>query len=160
VGKGLGAAQIAWSLVGAGVAAFAVDKVARHGGAAAKMRLSACVALASMPACFGWALGSVQAATIATAAIMGTSALYGTTMLSVLAEAVAPQARGFAVAFYAFVMTMLGGSLGPLAVAALTQQMFGDPAHVGWSIAVVGVVALSGSAVLALVAARLQEKLP
>jgi hypothetical protein len=62
------------------------------------------------------------------------------------------------VAFYAFVMTMIGGSLGPLAVAALTERVFANPAHVGWSMAVVGAVALSLSAILAWFAARAQEK--
>jgi len=159
VGKGLGAAQMLWSLAGAGLAAVLVDQVARRGGAVAKLRLSGLLALATVPACLGFALPSAQGAMIVTAAVMGTSALYGTTMLSVLAEVVEVRARGFAVALYAFVMTMLGGSLGPLAVAALTQHVFADPTRVGWSIAIVGTLALAGSASLALLAARAQEKI-
>jgi MFS family permease len=113
----------------------------------------------TVPACFGFAMPMVGGAMIVTAAVMGTSALYGTTMLSVLAEVMDGRARGFAVALYAFVMTMIGGSLGPLAVAGLTQHLFGDAASVGWSIAIVGSLALAGSAVLAVLAARAQEKM-
>jgi MFS family permease len=159
VGKGLGVAQMAWSLAGAGLAAVVVDRVAKAGGTVAKMRLGGLLALATVPACFGFAMPMVGGAMIVTAAVMGTSALYGTTMLSVLAEVMDGRARGFAVALYAFVMTMIGGSLGPLAVAGLTQHLFGDAASVGWSIAIVGSLALAGSAVLAVLAARAQEKM-
>jgi MFS family permease len=159
VGKGLGAAQMVWSLAGAGLAAVVVDRVARQGGVVAKMRLSGWLALATIPACFGFGLPVAQGAMVVTAAVMGTSVLYGTTMLSVLAEAIDTRVRGFAVALYAFVMTMIGGSLGPLAVAGLTEKFFADPTKVGWSIAIVGTLALVGSALLALVAARAQEKL-
>lgn len=159
VGKQLGAAQMVCSLIGAGLAAIIVDRVARAGGTVAKLRMSALLALLTIPACMGFVSQSGAGALAITATVMATSAIYGTTMLSILAEAVPVEARGLAVALYAFVMTMIGGSLGPLAVATLTERVFADPARVGWSMALVGGVALSLSALLAAVAARAQEKL-
>ncbi|NKI98350.1 MFS transporter [Novosphingobium sp. SG707] len=159
VGKQLGVAQLVCSLIGAGLAAVIVDRVARRGGTVAKLRMSALLALLTIPACMGFVSQSGAGALAITATVMATSAIYGTTMLSILAEAVPVEARGLAVALYAFVMTMIGGSLGPLAVATLTERVFADPARVGWSMALVGGVALSLSALLAAVAARAQEKL-
>lgn len=157
VGKQLGAAQMICSLIGAGIAAIVVDRVARSGGITAKLRMSGLLSLLTIPACMGVISQSGAGALMITATVMATSAIYGTTMLSILAEVLPGQARGLAVAFYAFVMTMIGGSLGPLAVAALTERVFANPAHVGWSMAVVGAIALSLSALLALWAARAQE---
>jgi MFS family permease len=159
VGKQLGAAQMVCSLIGAGLAAFVVDRVAKAGGTPAKLRMSAALALLTIPACMGFASQSGTGALLLTATVMATSALYGTTMLSILAEAVPVQARGLAVAFYAFVMTMIGGSLGPLAVAALTERVFANPARVGWSMGIVGAVALTLSAMLAMMTARAQERM-
>jgi MFS family permease len=93
-------------------------------------------------------------AAVLLAEIMGVSALYGTTMLSVIAEITPVRVRGLSVALYAFVMTMLGGSLGPIAVAFLTERIFANPAHVGWSMAIVGTIALCLSALIAAIAAR------
>jgi len=50
-------------------------------------------------------------------------------------------------------MTMIGGSLGPVAVAWLTESVFADPLAVGWSMAIVGTVAFTLSALLAFYAA-------
>jgi MFS family permease len=82
------------------------------------------------------------------------STLFGATMLSVVPEVAPNGGRGFAVALYAFSMTMIGGSLGPIAVASLTEGVFGDPAAVGASMAIVGCLALAASSALALLTAR------
>jgi heme/copper-type cytochrome/quinol oxidase subunit 3 len=52
------------------------------------------------------------------------------------------------------VMTLIGGSLGPIAVAFLTERVFAAPEQVGWSIVIVGTAALCLSALLAVIAAR------
>ncbi len=152
-GKTLGTGQILWAVAGALVASVLVDRVSRRGGTAGKIRLASIIPLISLPTV--WALGapSPMIAAIMLSAITGTSALYGTTMLSVIAETVAPQARGLGVALYAFVMTMIGGSIGPIAVAALTEHVFRSPASVGLSMLIVGTVSLTLSAALAMVAA-------
>lgn len=153
-GKGLGTGQILWAVMGAAIASVLVDRVARRGGPAAKVRLAAVVALLGIPSTLAVLAPNALAATVLLAEIMFVSAIYGTTMLSVIAEVTPARVRGFSVALYAFVMTMIGASLGPLAVATLTQRVFGSPASVGSSMAVVGIVAFGASALLALLAAR------
>jgi len=153
-GKGLGAAQIVWALVGAGCAAWLVDRVSARGGAAGKMVLAAGVALATIPSCMGAFMPAAGGAIALCGEVMAASAIYGATMLSVISEVLPARARGFAVALYAFVMTMIGGSLGPFAVAGLTQHVFARPEAVGWSMAIVGALALGASAALGLVSAR------
>ena len=55
-------------------------------------------------------------------------------------------------------MTMIGGSLGPIAVAGITERVFGDPQAVGWSMAIVGSIAFALSAALLLIAASALPK--
>ncbi|MET0365876.1 MAG: hypothetical protein ABW169_14620, partial [Sphingobium sp.] len=152
-GKTLGTGQILWAVAGAAAASVIVDRASRTSGTAGKIRLAALLSLLTLPAVLALGAPSPMIAAIMLSAVTGTSAMYGTTMLSVIAETIAPQARGLGVALYAFVMTMIGGSIGPLAVAALTEHVFGNPASVGLSIAIVGTVALCLSALLAMVAA-------
>ncbi|NBC35357.1 MFS transporter [Novosphingobium sp. FSY-8] len=154
VGKELGLFQIAWALIGAGLAALIVDRVAARYGTAGKVTLAGIVALATLPSALAYAMPGPLGAMVLAAQVMGASALYGTTMLSVISEIVPAQSRGLAVAFYAFVMTMIGGSLGPLAVAGLTARVFSGPAATGQSIATVAALALGGCLIAALIAAR------
>jgi hypothetical protein len=62
--------------------------------------------------------------------------------------------KGVSVSLYAFVVTMIGGTLGPLAVAQLNETVFHEPGLIGRSIALVGVCALMLSAALTLVSRR------
>ena len=154
VGQGLGVSQIIWALAGAALASVVVDKVGARHGLAGKIRFAALLALLTIPSCLGvFAPGYGWAVTLS-GEVMFASALFGTTLLSILADTVPPQARGVSVALYAFVMTMIGGSLGPLAVATLTEHLFGSPKSVGLSMALVGGTALSAAAGLALIASR------
>lgn len=153
-GKALGGALIVWALIGAALAAWLVDRVKARSGTKGKIALSAVVTLAMIPSCFGFLAPTFTGAVAMSAEVMGASALFGTIMLSVIAEIVPPGTRGLAVALYAFVMTMIGGSLGPLAVAWLTEHLFHDPRMVGWSMGIVGSTALIVGALLALTAAR------
>jgi MFS family permease len=82
------------------------------------------------------------------------SALFGSTVLSVVPEVTPLGARGFAVSLYSFSMAMIGSSLGPVAVATLTERVFGDPAAVGSSMAIVGCVTLLAASALTLLTAR------
>ena len=153
-GKALGSGQIVWAIVGALLASIVVDRVARRAGPVGKVYLAGVLALTAIPAGLAMFAPSGAMAAVLLAEIMGVSALYGTTMLSVIAEITPVRVRGLSVALYAFVMTMLGGSLGPIAVAFLTERIFADPALVGWSIAIVGTIALCLSALTAAIAAR------
>jgi MFS family permease len=153
-GKALGSGQILWAIAGAALASIVVDRVARRAGPVGKVYLAGALALAAIPSALAVFAPSGVIAVVLLAEVMGASALYGTTMLSVIAEITPVRVRGLSVALYAFVMTMLGGSLGPIAVAFLTERVFAAPEQVGWSIAIVGTLALCLSALLAVIAAR------
>jgi MFS family permease len=157
-GKALGAGQIAWAVIGALSASVVVDRVARAHGSVGKIRLAGILALVAIPAVLAGGAPNSTLAILVISEITFASALYGTTMLSVIAEITPLRARGLCVALYAFVMTMIGFSLGPIAVAYLTQSVFHDPAAVGWSMAIVGVASLCVSAMLAWMAARSLER--
>jgi hypothetical protein len=83
---------------------------------------------------------------------MCVTAVYGSTMLSTMTELVPTNMKGISVSLYAFVLIMIGGTLGPLAPAQLNLVLFDDPRMLGRSVAIVGVAALVLSAALALVA--------
>lgn len=148
-GQGLGISQISWAAAGALVAGIVVDRVGARSGARGRMRLAAFLALIGIPSSLPLLAGSGSAAMVLLGEVMLVSAIYGTTMLSVISEITPTKIRGFAVALYAFVMTIIGGSLGPLAVAYLTQSVFASPQAVGGSMAVVGVTAFLFAALLA-----------
>jgi len=152
-GKGLGTSQIVWSVIGAVVAGIVVDRIGARSGAAGRMRLAGLLALAGIPCSLPILAGNGSAAMVMLGEVMLVSAIYGTTMLSVISEIAPTKVRGFAVALYAFVMTVIGGSLGPLAVAWLTENVFASPLAVGRSMATVGVSAFVVSALLAFRAA-------
>lgn len=145
-GKALGTGQVIWAVIGAIGASLVVDRVARRAGTPGKAMLASALALAAIPSCLAqWATGGPMAVVLLSE-VMFASAIYGTTMLSLITEITPVRARGLAVALYAFVMTMLGGSLGPLAVAFLTEHVFATPLAVGKSIAIVGTLSLCLSA--------------
>lgn len=152
-GKSLGLAQVLWAALGAGVAGFAVDQVGKRFGVAGRMRLAGALTVLALPSALPQFAGNDTLAIVMLGELMFVMAIYGSTMLSVLSEIAPPSLRGFAVALYAFVMTMIGGSLGPVAVAWLTGSVFADPQAVGWSMAIVGTVAFTLSALLAFYAA-------
>ncbi|AXB79584.1 MFS transporter [Novosphingobium sp. P6W] len=152
-GQGLGTSQIVWSVIGAVVAGIVVDRIGARSGAAGRMRLAGLLALAGIPCSLPILAGSGSAAMAMLGEVMLVSAIYGTTMLSVISEIAPTKVRGFAVALYAFVMTVIGGSLGPLAVAWLTENVFASPMAVGRSMATVGVSAFVVAALLAFRAA-------
>ncbi|MBT0669540.1 MFS transporter [Novosphingobium profundi] len=151
-GQRLGAAQIAWAIPGAVLAGFVIDRVSRRYGLAGRVRLAGVLTLLAIPSALAVFISDSEVAIVLLGSIMAILAMYGTCMLSVVAEIAPLSLRGFAVALYAFVMTMIGASLGPLAVAGLTEHVFADPARVGWSMAVVGSLALLASAALAFLA--------
>lgn len=152
-GKGLGTSQIAWSVIGALVAGIVVDRVGARSGAAGRMRLAGVLSLVGIPCSLPLLAPSGTVATVMLGEVMLVSAIYGTTMLSVISEIAPTKVRGFAVALYAFVMTVIGGSLGPVAVAWLTESVFASALAVGNSMAVVGLCAFVVSALLAFRAA-------
>lgn len=74
--------------------------------------------------------------------------LPGGVVLAALQDATPAALRGRASATYYLIVSVIGLSVGPISVALLTDKVFGDPASVGWSIAVVGLIAAPVSAFL------------
>ena len=89
-----------------------------------------------------------------TAEAMFIGALYGSTMLSTMTELVPSNMKGVSVSLYAFVVTMVGMTLGPLAVAQVNQAVFHDPKMIGHAVTIVGASALVLSALLTLITWR------
>ena len=83
---------------------------------------------------------------------MCVTAVYGSTMLSTMTELVPTNMKGISVSLYAFVLIMIGSTLGPLAAAQLNGVLFDDPRMLGRSLAIIGIAALILSAALTLVA--------
>ena len=73
--------------------------------------------------------------------------------LAVWQRVAPPQFRGRLAAIFGLVTTAFGATLGPVAPALVTDQIFGDEAMVGWSLAIVLAIALPLLA-LSLTAAR------
>lgn len=158
-GKLLGISQLLWSVLGVAVASFGVDRVGKRFGVAGRIRLGAILTLLALPAVLPILAPGGPIAAVLLGEIMFVMAIYGTAMLSSLTEIAPPSLRGFAVALYAFVMTMIGGSLGPVAIAWFTETVFADPLAVGSSMALVGTAALALSAICALIAASAVQSL-
>jgi MFS family permease len=65
-----------------------------------------------------------------------------------VAEAMPSTLRGQGSALYQLVQNLVSGAVGPAAVALLTDQLFGDPGAVRWSLAVVAVVGMTATLLL------------
>ena len=60
-----------------------------------------------------------------------------------IAEAMPARLRGQGSAVYQLVVNLVSGIVGPTSVALLTDHVFGDPAAVRWSLAIVVVVGMT-----------------
>ncbi len=150
LGQVLGGFQFAAALLGALCGSTLIDPVVRRAGVAGKLYLGAFIALLAIPSTIACFVGTLWLATAMTASVMCVSAFYGSTMLSTMTEFVPTNMKGISVSLYAFVLIMIGSTLGPLAVAQVNQTLFNDPVMIGHSMAVVGIVALTASAALTL----------
>jgi MFS family permease len=150
LGQSLGAVQFVAAILGAVCAALVIDPVVRRAGTAGKLYLGAVIALLAIPATIAGLADSAWLATVMTAEVMFVSAMYGSTMLSTMTEIVPTNMKGISVSLYAFVLIMIGSTLGPLVVAQVNEGLFNDPKLIGHSIALVGVTALVVSAALTL----------
>lgn len=157
-GKGLGLAQIIASLAGAAVASLVVDRVVLRAQTRGKIAFAALLPAVAIPATLAGIAAQPWIAVSLLSMVMFVSAIFGPTMLSTTTEMMPVGMKGLAIALYAFVMSMIGSTLGPIAVAALTQNVFHDPHAVARSMAIVGSVALSLSSVLALLCTREFER--
>ena len=153
-GKALGVAQIFAAFLGAAIASVMVDLVVHRYGTSSKIAFAAGLALLAWPSALAAGAPDRTLAVIMIAHATMVNAIFGTAMLSSITEMVPVDMRGICVALYAFVMLMIGATLGPLAVATLTQVTFHDPTSVGVSMALVGTVAFLATFTLAWVCYR------
>jgi MFS family permease len=151
LGQSLGADQF-FAAMGAICAALVIDPVVRRAGTAGKLYLGALLSLLAIPSTIAYAANSIWLATAMTAEVMFVSAIYGSTMLSTMTELVPTNMKGISVSLYAFVLIMIGSTLGPLIAAQVNQGLFHDPKMIGHAIALVGISALVMSAALTLAA--------
>ena len=154
LGQLLGAAQLIAAILGAIFGAIVIDPVVRRAGIPGKLYLAAVISLLAIPSTIACFVSSIWLATAMTGSVMCVSAVYGSTMLSTMTELVPTNMKGISVSLYAFVLIMIGSTLGPLAAAQLNGVLFDDPRMLGRCLAIVGIVALVLSAALTLVARR------
>jgi MFS family permease len=154
LGQVLGGAQFIAAVIGAICASVVIDPVVRRSGVGGKLGLAALISLLAIPSTFPWVAHAPGLAIAMTAEAMFIGALYGSTMLSTMTELVPSNMKGVSVSLYAFVVTMIGTALGPLAVAQVNQAVFHDPKLIGHAVTVVGASALILSALLTLLARR------
>lgn len=152
LGQLLGAAQLIAAILGAIVGAIVIDPVVRRAGIPGKLYLAVALSLLAIPSTVACFASSIWLATAMTGSVMCVTAVYGSTMLSTMTELVPTNMRGISVSLYAFVLIMIGSTLGPLAAAQLNGALFGDPRMLGRSLAIIGIAALVLSAVLTLIA--------
>ncbi|AMO72575.1 MFS transporter [Sphingorhabdus sp. M41] len=151
VSKMLGMAHIIWAAIGALTAGFVVDRAVKRWGSAGLIYLASMVSLLAIPSTLAIFTNNGLFAIILLSEVTFASALFGSAMLSAIAEISPKRTRGLSVAFYAFSMTLIGASTGPLLVAFITEYLFASEQAVGLSIAIVGSVAFGGAALLAFV---------
>lgn len=154
IGRNLGMLNMTAALLGSLIASLVLTRVIRRGGVAGKLRLAPLLPLIALPCAllvFAPGIGVALAlAAVPTFALP----LYGSTLLSTLSDLVPANMRGIAVAAFAFAGTMIGATLGPLAVALCSQYLFRGANGLGLSILLVAGPALVMSSLLFLTCRR------
>lgn len=150
----LGPAVMVFSVIGPLLGGAMVDLSMQGGRVRARFAILALAPLCAMPAMLAVMAGDARSAIVLVATANAVFAATGTIMLSTLQVLVPPQMRGSAVALTLVVNTVLGATFGPLLVASVTTRVLGDPALVGWSIALVCLPCLAAASALYAVARR------
>jgi MFS family permease len=133
------------TLLGQWIGAAVTDRALQRGHGDAAFRTGAMCALALIPVAIAMPL-----LTSATAALIALGLLVFLVCASVghhavVAAAVAPnRLRGLYISLFFFVQNILGQAIASLATARLTDHVFGDPAAIGKSIAIIGGLGAAG----------------
>lgn len=154
LGAWLGPVSMLFSAVGPLLGGALLDRSMQAGKAKARFAILALAPLCAAPAMLAVAAPDAHVAVILVASANAVFAVIGTVMLASLQLLVPPQMRGSAIAMTLVMNTVLGATLGPLAVASVTERVMGDPALVGWSIAAVCLPCLGAAATLYALARR------
>lgn len=142
IGAWLGPLQMLFSASGPLIGGALVDRFAGRNLPLMKFQVLCLAPLFAVPAAFAAFMPSLLPATALAASSILPISIIGTTMLASLQSMVPPQMRGLSIAMTGLVNTLLGSTLGPLLIAAVTERVLHDPARVGTAIALVVVPAL------------------
>lgn len=148
IGLWLAPFSVVFSLAGPFIGGIVVDRLAGWGRPMAKFALLVAVPVLAIPSALAvFAPGSVSAMFL----VASSSAVYavlGTITFALLQSIMLPDMRATSIAFTGLFNTMLGATLGPLLVAAVTTHVIGDPAKVGYGLAIVIIPSLVGGSAL------------
>ncbi len=154
LGKWLGPMAIAFSALGPLVGGFLLDRSMRRGDVMARFRLLSIAPAFAIPAALAVLAGSLPLAALLVASANAVFSVTGIIMFATLQATVPPRMRGSAISLTLVLNTVIGATLGPLAIASITERLLGNPALVGWSIAAVAVPCLCGGVALFMLARR------
>lgn len=154
VSKLLGYGHIIWAAVGAFCAGVIAEKVGAKHGASGVIGLAAVASLSGVVSSLAILTSSGTVAIVLLSSITLSAAIFGVSMLSVVAEIAPARMKGFATSLYAFFMTLVGASMGPLLVAFLTTYLFRSDDSIGWAIAIIGTASFILAAMLAALSAK------
>ena len=151
LGKWLGPMAMGFSALGPLIGGFLLDRSMRSGDTMARFRLLAIAPAFAIPASLAVLAASLPMAALLVASANAVFSVTGITLFATLQSIVPPRMRGSAISLTLVLNTLIGATFGPLAIASLTTRLLGDPAKVGWSIALVAVPCLcAGMALFAL----------
>lgn len=154
LGAWLGPLSIVFSAIGPLVGGTLLDRSMRSGRTMARFAILAIAPVFAVPSMLAVTAGDVHIAAVLVASSNAVFSVIGTVMFATLQAVVPPRMRGSSIAMTLVLNTMIGATLGPLAVATVTERVLGDPAQVGWSIALVCLPCLIGGAALYALARR------
>jgi MFS family permease len=131
-----------------------IDRSMQSGRPRARFAILTLAPLCAAPAMMAALVPDPRVAAALAASANAAFAVTGTIMLASLQLLFPPRMRGSAVAITLVLNTVLGATLGPLAVAMVTERVLGDPALVGWSIALICLPCLALASALYALARR------
>ncbi|MCW1401813.1 MFS transporter [Novosphingobium sp. MW5] len=138
----LGPLSLVFAASGPLIGGWLLDRTMRAGKPLARFTVLALVPFCAIPAQLAVMAGSLPMAAALVASAGAAFAVLGIVTLATLQAVVPPRMRGAAVSLTLVLNTVIGATLGPLAVAAITERVIGDHAQVGWSIALFAVPCL------------------
>lgn len=143
IGFSFGVVQLTAGVIGVIGGGWLGDVLKQRGYPDGRIRVGMMAAFLGVP--FAVAMPMVSDGNLALAISIG-STLFFTMCFgaapAAIAEIMPNQMRGQASAVYLFIVNLIGLGLGPTAVALATDYVFGDKAMVGYSLALIGGIAL------------------
>lgn len=151
VGAWLGPLSMLFSAIGPLVGGWLVDRSMKAGKPLFRFTLLSVVPLLALPSTLAVLAGDARLAAFIVATGNAIYAVCGTLMFATLQSIVPDRMRGTSIALTLVMNTLLGATCGPVLVAAVANDLLGDPAKVGWAIALVaGPAVLLGAGLFAL----------